>query len=92
MILTNINPSKLMGEFIKAGIDVNNMLITSDATIKNPIATKATLHIDSATNTDLIAKIIDAHDPTPIPPPPTQDDFLIDLELRMTMLELGISL
>lgn len=44
------------------------------------------------TNMDLVQQIIDAHDPTPIPPAPTQDDFLLDLELRMTMLELGITL
>lgn len=38
------------------------------------------------------AKYQEMINPTPVELQPTQDDFLLDLELRMTMLELGLTL
>ena len=42
------------------------------------------------TDIDLVQQIIDEHDPTPLPPQPTQDDYLLDLDFRLSMIELGL--
>lgn len=38
----------------------------------------------------LVQQIIDAHDPTPLPPQPTEIDYLLDLDFRLSMIELGL--
>lgn len=83
MIINNVNPSKLLGEFWDSGIvDVYHNLKAD------------TLVVKFANDTDmtLVQSIIDTHGASPVAPTPSQDDFLLDLELRMTMLELGITL
>lgn len=94
MIIKNVNPTKLFAEFSDAKLDITfNKLFLKYV---NGVATSdlGDLEVVFSANTDmdLVQQIIDAHDPTPIPPAPTQDDFFIDLELRMTMLELGLTL
>lgn len=37
-----------------------------------------------------IDTVISNHDPTPLPAPPTTDEYLIDLDYRLTMQELGL--
>ena len=36
----------------------------------------------------LVQQIIDAHDPTSLPPQPTAEDFNLEIDFRVTMLEL----
>ena len=84
MIIKDVNVQKLHTEFNIQGIYPNPVLIHENG--------DGEFIFTNDTNMDLVQSIIDAHDPTPIPSLPTQDDFLIDLELRMTMLELGLTL
>lgn len=85
MILNNVNQNKLHQELINAGIEVDKIKVFT-------LMDDVHLTLSDDVDMQLAQSIIDAHDPTPIPPAPTQDDFLIDLELRMTILELGITL
>jgi len=84
----NVNPDKLHNELIKANLAplrVNNDLIKGETTAINTWLT----YPDDA-DTQAIQVVINAHDPTPLPPQPTQDDYLLDLDYRLSMIELGL--
>lgn len=86
----NVNTNKLHGELISHGI--HPILVENDLDIESSQTIADNTYITFAVDTDmqLVQSIIDAHDPTPNPPAPTADDFLLDIELRVTMLELGL--
>lgn len=77
----NINTTKLHDELIVAGI--TPLLVESK---------DGDTWITFAEGTDLIlvAQVVAAHDPTPVPTQPTQDDYLLDLDYRLSMIELGL--
>lgn len=77
----NVNTNKLHDELITAGI---KPLLVESLDNKTWITFKDTV--------DMIAvqAVIDAHNPTPLPPQQTVDDYIIDLDFRLSMHELGI--
>lgn len=76
-----VNTNKLHDELITTGI--TPLLVESK---------DSDTWITFAEGTDMIAvqTIIDAHDPTPLPPQPTEVDYLLDLDYRLSMIELGL--
>lgn len=77
----DVNTNKLHDELIKAGISL--LLVQSRDN---------TTWITFEENIDMtkVQAIIDAHDPTPLPPKPTEVDYLVDLDYRLSKIELGI--
>lgn len=69
ILYTNINPNKLHDELIKTGI--TPILVMHDAKKGECISENA--WITFADNTDMTAAqaVVNAHDPTPLPPVPT---------------------
>lgn len=86
MIFEHVNRLKLSQELHDAGV-VCHVFAIDDSSEYG-----ANIIFADGTDMDLVQSIVDAHDPTPIAPQPSQDDFLLDLELRMTMLELGLTI
>lgn len=78
---TNINHNKLHDELIANGIIP---LLVENLNEKT--------WITYTDGTDMVAvqKIVDAHIPTTYPPLQTQEDYLLDLDNRMSMKELGV--
>lgn len=68
---TNVNTNKLHDELINAGIVP--LLVESNDT---------TTWVTYAENTDMsiVQAVLDAHDPTPIPPQPTEQERIDALE------------
>lgn len=73
MIVHNINPKKLFNELEKADITPVRFIYK---TIDNEyfITEEANIIFSDDTDMELAQQIINAHDPTPLPPQPTQDD------------------
>ena len=63
----NINVNKLCDELISKGIVP--LLIES-------VENTTCITFEDDTDMDLVQQIIDAHDPTPLPPQPTQEELL----------------
>lgn len=82
MIIEDINVNKLHDEFIKKGIRPFPVLDLGDGS--------GDFVFPEGTDMTAVQSIIDAHDPTPLPPQPNQDDYLLDLDFRLSMLELGL--
>lgn len=78
MIIDNVNPVKLTQEFWDNGIIVLNA--SNDLEYINGVPTNyvGTLNVSFAYGTDmiLVQSIIDAHDPTPITPAPSETEKL----------------
>lgn len=77
----NVNTNKLHDELIEVGIVP--LLVES-------LNDKTWITFDDEADIVAIQVVIDAHNPEPLPPQPTSDDYLIDLDFRISMIELGI--
>jgi len=86
--ISNVNPNKLHDELLKASI--SPVLTEHDRPVGEYIAPNTWITFTDDTDMTVVQAIIDAHDPTPQPPQPTQDDYLIDLDYRLSMIELGL--
>ena len=74
-LTVNCNVNKLHKEFIAAGIKPYPVFDNEDGT--------GTFTFPAGTNMDAVQVIIDAHDPTPIPTPPTDKERIEALEAAM---------
>ena len=79
--ISNINADKLTNELIGAGVQPSSLLVTH----KNDVTSIRFNDADMA----LVQQIIDAHDPTPIPAPPTDAERIEQLEQIINMLLMG---
>ena len=82
--------SKLADELISNGI---NPIRENNTSAIHGTETEVYIYIPDDTPQDMIDQIttiVNAHDPTPLPPQPTQDDYLLDLDYRLCKIELGI--
>jgi hypothetical protein len=80
----NVNTNKLHDELITNGI--TPLLVESKEGI-------TWISFVEGTNMDLVQQIIDSHDPTPLPPKPTQEELLradIDYLSIMTGVDLYV--
>jgi len=84
----NVNPNKLHSELITANLAP--LLVQNDLVQGGNIAVNTWLTYPDDADTQAIQVVINAHDPTPLPPQPTQDDYLLDLDYRLSMIELGL--
>lgn len=86
MIIKKINVNKLHGEFIEKGINPFPVfeLENGDGDFTFP----------EGTDMELVQEVIDAHDPTPLPPQPTQEEevmnYILEVDFRLIMLEMGL--
>ena len=86
MIIKNCNVNKLHEEFVRSGIDPFPVfeLANGDGDFTFP----------KNTDTALIQQIIDTHDPTPLPTEPTTEElqleYNIDLDYRLSLIEMGL--
>jgi hypothetical protein len=78
---TGVNTNKLHDELIKAGV----IPILVESKDNDTWITFA-----DGTDMTVVQTVITAHDPTPLPPQPTEADYLVDLDYRLSMIELGI--
>ena len=76
----NVNTEKLHDELIKNGI--KTLLVES-------LDNKTWITFDDDVNMDLVQQIIDAHDPTTLPQPPSEKERLEALEQAMLEMILG---
>lgn len=83
-IIKEINSAKLFDELLNVGLI---MPTQEDGT---SVLQGNALYV--ADDVDMIAvqAVIDAHNPEQLPPQPTSDDYLIDLDFRISMIELGL--
>ena len=81
MIIKNVNVNKLHDEFINAGIKPFPVLQleNDDGDFTFP----------KDTDMNLVQQIIDAHDPTPLPPKPSEKERLEALEQALLEMVLG---
>jgi len=81
MIIKNVNVNKLHDELIKAGIKPFPVfeLENGDGDFTFP----------EGTDMELVQEVIDAHDPTPLPQPPSEKERLEALEQAMLEMILG---
>jgi hypothetical protein len=77
----DINHNKLHDELIENGIIP--ILVES-------LENKTWITYADDTDMAAVQAIIDVHDSTPYPPQPTAEDYLIDLDYRLSLIELGI--
>ncbi|MDC6268004.1 hypothetical protein [Lysinibacillus fusiformis] len=82
----DVNPNKLMDELLSHNI---KSTITSDLKENEYIAKNVTIRIDDSTDLDLVKHIISVHVPT-TSPKPTEMDYLLDLDFRLSKLELNL--
>ena len=85
---SNVNPNKLHDELILAGI--MPVLVENDCLDGEYIAKNTWITFSEDTDMTTVQAIIDAHDPTPLPQRPTLEDFLLDLDFRLSLIELGV--
>jgi hypothetical protein len=91
MIVNNVIPNKLHQELINSGVECSVFHNLEDGRYYI-----GDCEIMFAENTDmnLVQQIIDAHDPTPLPPQPTteelQIEYNIDLDYRISLIEMGL--
>lgn len=78
MIIQNCNVNKLHDEFIKAGIIPNPVLDLDNG--------KGDFTFPSNADIQVIQAIINAHEPTPFPQPPTAEKRLEAVELALLEL------
>ncbi|MFL0584730.1 hypothetical protein ACH0B6_19350 [Solibacillus silvestris] len=90
----NLNPENLAMDLKAKGIDV---IVNSDLIYGENTAQNIWFEVDELVDVSIIQSIIDAHVPTPVPSEFTIDekvavntDYLLDLDFRLMMLELGI--
>jgi hypothetical protein len=76
-----VNTNKLHDELIAHGIVP--LLVQSKDNV-------TWITYPEGTDMAAVQAIIDAHDPTPVPPQPTEADYLVDLDYRLSKLELGL--
>lgn len=88
MIIKNVNPSKLQDDLINAGI--MPISVINDRKEGQIVAENTWITFTEDTDMDLAQQIIDTHDPMPLPPQPTEIDYLLDLDFRLSMIELGL--
>ena len=81
-IIENVNANKLHDELIASGVTPIMVLIRPDESVE--------LMLSDDIDMTAVQAIIDAHNPAPLPPQPTSDDYLIDLDFRLSMIELGL--
>lgn len=81
-MIISCNVLKLTNEFQDKGIIPHPIFDNEDGTGDFTFA--------EGTDMELVQQIIDAHDPTPLPLQPTQDDYLLDLDFRLSIIELGV--
>jgi len=81
VIIQNINVSKLTDEFNRGGIKILHVLY-----VYNDDDTQADFIFAGGTDMDLVQQIINAHDPTPIPPKPTDKERIEQLENMILMM------
>ena len=81
MIISNVNVNKLHDEFINVGIEPFPVfqLENGDGDFTFP----------KDTDMELVQQIIDAHDPTPLPPKPSEKERLEALEQALLEMVLG---
>lgn len=84
----NVNTNKLHDELINAGI--MPLLVESNMIKGEYIAEKTWITFSDDVDMTVVQTVIDAHNPVPLPPQPTEFDYLIDLDFRISMIELGI--
>ncbi|MTI57480.1 hypothetical protein [Geosporobacter ferrireducens] len=89
ILIQNINPTKLHDELISAG--VIPIFLENDKKDDEFIAENTWIAFSEDTDIDLVQQIIDAHDPTPKPEPPTEIELLQqeNLELKLALAELA---
>ena len=75
----NVNADKLHDELLASGIIP--LLVES-------LEDKTWITFADGEDMGLVQQIIDAHDPTPSPPQPTVEDFNLEMDYRVTMLEM----
>jgi len=73
MIVKNVNPTKLLDELLAQNIVV--ISLTHDRQAGN-VAENTWITFAEGTDMELVQQIIDAHDPTPLQPQPTQEEIL----------------
>jgi len=89
MQINNINPTKLHDELIKAGIIP--VMVTNDAVDGDYIALNTVIIFADGTDMTAVQAIIDTHDPTPLPQPPSEaEQRIIDLEVAMSYILGGV--
>lgn len=88
MNIKNVNPNKLVDELVNAGIKI--ICATNDKQENEHIAENTWIEFEDGTDMELVQSIIDNHNPEPTPAQPTLDDYLLNLEFRLAMLELGV--
>ena len=85
--LKNVNPNKLHDELISANLIPS--LLQSDKSVGEHIAPNTWITFPQDTDMVLAQQIIDAHDPTPLPQPPSEKERLEALEQAMLEMILG---
>lgn len=89
MKIEDVNPSKLIDEFIANGISIvnnSNNLEYENGVPRSHIGTLC-VELEEGTDMELVQQIINTHDPTPLPPQPSKEELL---EQRINELELFI--
>lgn len=73
MLIKNVNPNQLQNEFT-----ANNIVTISFINDRKDGYIAENTWVEFAKDTDmgLVQQIIDAHDPKPLPPQPTQEELL----------------
>ena len=84
----DVNPNKLHDEIISANI--TPLIVENDLKENEYIAENTWVSFENGTDMELAQQIINAHDPTPMPPVAGQDEFNLDVDFRLTMIELGV--
>lgn len=74
MKIYNVNPNKLHGELNKA--EIFPLLVQNDTKDNEYIAENTWITFEDGADMELVQQIIDAHDPTPGPPPKTDIEIL----------------
>ena len=86
MIIKNCNVNKLHDELRKAGIKPFPVFELENGDGDFTFA--------DGTDMELVQQIIEKHDPTPLPPQPTETemlmDYVVDVDFRVVLLELGL--
>lgn len=83
-VTREINSAKLMDELLSIGL-ITPTTEEGLSSLRGNI-----LYVSDDADIVAIQTIIDAHDTTPLPPQPSQDDYLLDLDFRLSLLELGL--
>ncbi len=84
MIINNINPNKLHDELIENDIDV--VFLEHDRREGEYVAENTRITFAKDTDMELVQKVIDEHDPTPLRSEPTKTEMVMlaiaDLDLQ----------